>query len=823
MSKNKTFSSYAIVGILIIFAVSIPLLVMHYSTAPPFYWNIPQLIDAGCWTVGVLATSFLLNIKRFIYSRLVLITLLFVYLAVGVGILSTLATIYFITSSYLLGRLTLRLVSTEPMTVALFDRALLVGVGLYTCVFSVLIHFPINNQFSYLAVLGLPFIFLVAEDTRSKLLTTLHSNVARSFASLQQVPFQPIIAMILLIGYISRFCFFPSVGFDDNVLHLRMWAELTQYHFYSFDIEHQIWSVAPFAVDLLHSIISLASKSDARGALNIAILGLLLRAVWIISSRFLDKHFDKTLLLLLLCSTPILSTLLTTLQTELFLALLVAIGVKIILEEKTGDANTRLLAILAAASLCSATKLPGMVLGVTLVIAYAPLLSREKIHFKAGLRDYRIGVYAILIFALTFTATQSYIYSWIVSGNPLFPLYNEIFKSPYFSLLNFADPLYQKGFSIQSFWSVFYNTSTFYESSDFVAGFQYLYLLPIGLVALISNKTISTATKLTLLIPTIGFGIVMFSASQYWRYLFPVVPLASVIIGFLLYRSRNIAEESTNVTSLIRGVFIFFIATNIFFLPGIAWYFSIPAQLSYTKQGKAMVTETVAPSKSITTYLSKYAKNPSVLYDPSSSLGATLLGKPVYLNWYSPKQVDEYNQIQTKADISHLLERNNIEYVVWDSTQSAAQKNRKAMHEFLILHGQPIYQAGPIIAYKLSPGEVQYKPFFDIHSDAIAGVPATHSLTADITPKVIATITISDARSAKYDVAFECSDSSGSFIAQINWNVLPVYYKLIPCAKGRVNFQETLPIPEGATSGNVYITARDRQSVEVIDLSISLN
>lgn len=824
MSKNKTFSSYAITGILIIFSVSIPLLVIHYSTALPFYWNIPLLIDAACWTIGVLATSFLLNIKRFIYSRLILITLLLLYLAMGVGIFSTLATIYFITSSYLLGRLTLRLVSTEPLTVALFDHALLMGAGLYTCVFSVLIHFPINHQIIYLAILGMPFLCLAQEVTRSELLSSLQRSAVRSIASFQQTPFPSITVMVLFIGYISRFSFFPSVGFDDNVLHLRMWAELTQYHFYSFDIEHQIWSVAPFAIDLLHSIISIASNSDARGALNIAMLGLLLRAVWIISSSFLNKHFDKTLLLLLFCSTPILSTLLTSLQTELFLALLVTMGAKVILEEKKGDANTRSLAILAAASLCAATKLPGMVLGLTLVIAYVPLLLREKINFKSDIRTYRVGVYAALISILTFTALQSYIYSWVVSNNPLFPLYNEIFKSPYFALRNFADPLYQKGFSIQSFWSIFYKTSAFYESSNFVAGFQYLYLLPIGLIALLASKTISTRAKLTLTIPTLVFGVVMFSASQYWRYLFPVVPLASVIVGFLLYHTRAISGESTNASSFIRGVFIFFIATNIFFLPGITWYFSNPTQLSYTQQGKAIVTETIAPSKSITTYLSKHAKNPTVLYDPNASLGATLLGKPIYLNWYSPKQVDEYNQIKTKADIISLLERNNIEYVVWDSTQAAIQINRKEMLEFLTLHGQPIYQAGPLIAYKLSAGEVQYKPFFDIHNDALnTGATATNSLMADTTPKVIATIAISNARSAKYDVAFECSNSSGSFIAQINWNVFPVYYKLIPCVEGRVNFTETLPIPEGATSGNIYITTRDRQSVKVIDLSIGLN
>lgn len=825
MYKMIPPSSKLIICVLLVFALSIPALVAYYSPALPFHWNVPLLLDAACWALGVLAIAVILKTIGPGYSRQALLTLLFIYIVIGIGIASTLAVIYFIVSSYLLGLLALQRVSTGALAVALFDRALLVGVGFYVCVFSVLIHFPINYQIVYLAILVVPFLLLKKEETRTVVLNALRSNISSGITELQQVPFGMVVALVLLIGYVSRFSFFPSIGFDDNVLHLRMWTELTQYHFYSFDIEHQIWSVAPFAIDLLHSIISLASNSDARGALNIAMLGLLLRAVWMISSSFLDKRLDKALVLLLFCSTPILSTLLTSLQTELLLALMVTMGVKVLLEEEAGGANTRSLAILAAASLCAATKLPGMVLGFTLLVAYAPLLLREKINLKSDNKRRRLAFYILLMFVLAYAAVQSYIFSWLVSGNPLFPLYNEIFKSPYFAMRNFSDPLYQKGFSLQSFWSIFYNTSAYYESKNFVAGFQYLYLLPVGLIALIASKKTSTRIKLTLIVPTLGFGLIMFAASQYWRYLFPVVPLASVIVGFLLYRLDSVCEGAASGVWIIRSVFVFFIATNVFFFPGVTWYFSIPPQSFYTAQGKARVTEAVAPSKSLTAYLSKDAKNPTVLYDPSASLGATLLGKPIYTNWYSPKQRDEYDQIKSKADVLSLLEHNHIEYVVWDSTLLATRVNRNAMLQFLTLHGQPIYQAGPLIAYKISADEVRYKPFFDMRTQALLAPEATstHSLMADTAPKVIATIAISNARSAKYDVAFECSDSSGSFIAQINWNVMPVYYKLIPCVKGRVNFTETLPIPQGATSGDIYVTARDRKSVEVVDLSIGLN
>lgn len=822
MSKiAQSFPKLALAA-LVLLSLSIPYLVAHYAVAPPLYWNTSLLLDAALWTIGVIVLSALFKSVMPNRARQLLISVLLIYLAIGIGIASTLTTVYFIASSYLLGRLALHKVSTEDFSVALFDRALLVGLAIYICLFSALIHFPVNYQLSYLAILVVPFL-LISRTQRGTILNSLSSNAHAALTSLQTANYAIVVVLTLVIGYIARFSFFPSVGFDDNVLHLRLWTELTQFHFYSFDIEHQIWSVAPFAIDLLHTIISLASSSDARGALNIAMLVMLLRAIWIVSSSFLDRSIDKALVLLLFCSTPILSNLLTTLQTELFLALLATLGVKVLLEEKTSYSNSRSLAVLAAAALCAATKLPGMVLGFTFVAAYVPILLREKISFQQDPRAFRPALYILLLVILTATALQSYLYSWYVSGNPLFPLYNEIFKSPYFAIRNFSDPLYQKGFSFESFWSIFYNTSAYYESGDFVAGFQYLYLLPFGLLALIFNKSLKIPSKVSMILPTLGFGLAMFAASQYWRYLFPVVPLASVIVGALLYKTAN----SSRIFNLaMRCVFGFFIVTNLFFLPGVTWFFSSPAQIAYTSQGKLALTETIAPSKSLTAFISKDANNPSVLYDPNATLGATLLGKPIYVNWYAPKQREEYDEIKTQEDVLNLLERKKIDYVVWDSTLSVTKVNRNAMLGVLTTHGQPVSQAGPLIAYKMSKDEVAYKPFFNIHTQQAAIGSSTQtkqSLIADPTPRVIATIDIGSARSAKYNVTFQCTDASGSFIAQINWNVLPVYYKLIPCVKGQVNFTETLPIPQGATSGNIYITARDRENVKVVDLNIGLN
>ena len=820
--RNRSAELIAIIALLS--AISIPIMVSQYTLTLPLYWNKPLLIDAVRWATGVLALSIPLQLLKFKirYTHQILIATLLGYLTIGVGTLNSLATVYFLASSYLLGRIALRQIINEDVASTLFDRALLIGLALNTCIFTILTHYPVNNQFTYISILGLPLIALLHRNFRINVLTSFTAESKFSLSRLQQIPFWLLTFMVMVAGYVFRFAFFPTIGFDDNVLHLRLWAELSNTQQYSFNIENQIWSLAPFAVDLLHSIISIVSNSDARGAMNLAIAGLILRAVWALSSHLLTQHIDKALLLLLFCSTPILATLLTSLQTELVLAFLITSGIKILLEDGTVDPNSKSLALLAVAALCAAVKLPGMVLGVMLLVAYIPTLLSERPNLRTQQRKSSLAIYILLIIVLTFTALQPYIYSWYVSGNPLFPLYNEIFKSPFYAIRNFADPLYQKGFTFHSYWSTFYQTGSYYESENFVAGFQYLYFLPIALIALLVGAT-TKKIKIAIIVPTLGFGVIMFYASQYWRYLFPVVPLASVVIGYLLSKSSDLLTNNKIATWTTRAMFLVFIGINGYFLPGVTWYLTTPTQVSFTEKGKSKVTELVAPSKSVSNYLNTHSENPTVLFDPSATYGATLFGNPFYVTWYAPKQVRAFGNITSKADVAALIDNGKIDYVVWNSSISAEKRNRIAMQEFLTAYGQPVYQAGLIILYKLSKHELSYKPLFKLHSESATDQPENQAVSATTTPTVISTIKVTDSKSVKYDVTFECSNEVGSFIAQINWNISPPYYKLVPCSRNRTNFTETLPIPEGATSGDIYITARDRERVEIIDLNIGVN
>src|SRR3990167_666362 len=117
MPNIRSRSSELIAVIVLLSAISIPILVSQYALTLPIYWNKPLLIDAARWAIGVLVLATPLQLLKFRikYTHQVLIAALLGHLAIGVGTLNSLATVYFLLSSYLLGRIALRQVINEDV------------------------------------------------------------------------------------------------------------------------------------------------------------------------------------------------------------------------------------------------------------------------------------------------------------------------------------------------------------------------------------------------------------------------------------------------------------------------------------------------------------------------------------------------------------------------------------------------------------------------------------------------------------------------------------------------------------------------------------
>lgn len=785
----------------------------RYSTALPFYWSFSAVLDLAAWISGWLALAFALRRCAPLIARPLIVASLAGYLALGVGLDAALAAAAMFTSALLYGRGLLMLIFREDGGGPDWSSSTFVGLALLLAVLGLAIHAPINYRLVYCAALALPALVLLRRGHAATLRQELGSRLTAGASVLDGMPYWWLVVLLVLLAVNARYAFFPTVGYDDNAHHLRLWTELTLHQRYSFDVVTQVWEVAPLSVAGLHTIASLCAGTDARAALNLGLLLLLHTQVWSILTYFRLRPLDRMLLLLALASTPMLASLLGTLQAELFLATLMAGGTRLALQMRRAWASPDALALLAIAALCVATKLPGAFAGLLLICAAIVQAVRTPASVAPAATLRRPSLLVLAIGMLAIAALGTYVNAWLVTGNPVFPLYNGIFKSPYFEAVNFSDKRWISGFSLQSYWNVFFKTSSFNESKDFVAGFQFLFLPVIALLALTRE---SARRMLIVLIPLVGFGIVMFYMTQYWRYMFPVAPLATVLIGALL------SQDLPRQTPIIRAVILACVALNLYFLPGISWVFDRASpQQAYTAAGRDLIASRYNAPKQLTTYLNERYPGATVLYPASAPFGATLLGKPVYTNWYAPAHEADFAAARNPDAILAFLKQERIDFVVWSTFDTyPAGSAGWALREYLSRTAYPELRLDNYTLYRLTGKDLAYRRIFDLQKQT----DRASTIVDSEQPKLLATIQVDRATALRYWVSLRCDSPKGRMILALRWNTRgDAYYRLVPCDTAEFDFHEAMPVPVGVTHVELQLARQDTAQVVVTNMKIDSN
>jgi len=788
--------------LLLLLSLPAVLLGIHANTPQlPLYWRSEVLHDALWWSGGFLALGTACHLLRPGRAHQLMLAAAAVYLVKGTGWDICLATLLFFLASWCQGRATLLLLLPGAQ-VRIHSIPLIIGLLQQLALFGALIHLPVNTPLLYQALLALPLLLLLHRPQRRELAGCIADLLLSPQAELRRIPFPLYAVLLTLVTAVARYAFFPSISGDDNALHLRMWTELSWLQFYSFDFSSQIWAVAPFALDLMHAIVSLAAHADARGALNLGLLTLLLRQLWCVLAHWGLLPQDRLLLLALFVSTPLLGNLLVTLQTELLLALLASIGVRLLLDMDNGWYSARSLGLLACAALACATKLPGAVLGTLLLL---PLVWQvwplQQAQWQAQSVRNRL-LLPLWILAATFVALHSYAVAWHFTGNPLFPLYNGVFLSPYNDPVNFSDGRWLGGFSFSSYWSLFFTTSAHYESRDFVAGFQYLFLFPLGLVSLF--RWLPARQAWALLLPLLGYGLVMFYSTQYWRYLFPALPLATLAMAPLLR-----GELASWQRGVAQGTLLVCLLLNLWFYPGISYLMAVPPGAVQSAQAREQATHQWLPEKALSMELNTLATQTRTLFDPDRPFGAMLQGEPWYPMWYAPRRRDLASSIRSAAELKQTLQAEGITHVIWTmSNPPAPGKGEQLMLDHLRQHGLPLRASGEVVLYALAAMPLDYQ----LHWEGAGSLPL-ESPTLELAGK----------SALRLSGHFACSVDSSIIVADLSWNQDTATRRLLPCQDLDVDFSQAIPIPAGATQLVLKLFVNDGNPVVANELRMELH
>lgn len=411
-----------------------------------------------------------------------------------VGPLALLATLLLAAASIAVGDLLL----PRPLPARL-AIASAVGLAAIAGLLGWVLPLSVHRWYVYLPMLAVPVVW------RWRSLQALTIDGAHHWRDAIAMAPRPAALAVLVLGLASTACWLPTMQSDDIAYHLSLPAQLLVDGSYQLDPTHQVWALAPWLGDVLQGIVQVLAGGEARGALNGWWLLLSAGGLWACSTGLMVSGPGRWWTLTLFASLPALPMLAGGMTTELpaiaFLAALAAL----IVNRASG-------ALWAGALLC------GALLGLKLSHAAAalPIVFYAAWRWRASLPWKRLPLAALLVAVV---GISSYSFATYIAGNPVLPLLNAVFRSPYFALRNFDDDRWHAGFGPDLPWLITFDTDRYHEAYDGGFGFVLIALGGAWIIALLRRETRAYALMATLVLAIPLLPI------QFARYGFPGMAL----------------------------------------------------------------------------------------------------------------------------------------------------------------------------------------------------------------------------------------------------------------------------------------------------------
>lgn len=384
--------------------------------------------------------------------------------------------------------------------------ALLVGLAVFAALVGWLLPFPIHRRWAYLLVA----VLVVA--WRARALATLLRDGATSLR--QGALRQPAWAILVIVAttVASLGLWLPSLNYDDNAVHLILQAQLLADGYYRLDVQSQSWAVAPWANNVLHAVAAMLAGHEARAAVAAIWLLLGIDGARRLASALGAPPRVALAAAAVFAAQPFAGYFTTTMQVD--------------------GASAAILLHLSAVAAVPAARRPGpLAIGAigglllalkTVNLLFAlPLLLWLGWSSAPGLRlRWTLRMLAMLLPV----AASSYGYAVLVTGNPLFPFFNAVFRSPYYPLENLRDLKWMAGVTWRAPWDLLFRSDLYGQYYPGAAGIAVLATLPALLLAAARKPAVRWLAALALLV-----AVVLFWQMQYLRYLFPACAVLVVL------------------------------------------------------------------------------------------------------------------------------------------------------------------------------------------------------------------------------------------------------------------------------------------------------
>ncbi|HEX7342236.1 MAG TPA: hypothetical protein VF269_08175 [Rhodanobacteraceae bacterium] len=589
--------------------------------------------------------------------------------------------------------------------------SMVTGLSIIAGVDGWLLPFPVHFRWVYLLV------FLVIAGWRWRALVTMLRPLPGLWSTaVAEVSGSAALAVLMVVAA-STWAWLPTTMSDDLAYHLALPSQLAQLGYYQMNVGSNVWALAPWATDVLQGIAQVVAGRPSRGAVDMLWLGLSCVLTWQLCRKLSLPAAMRWLAVALLASLPLTMTLLHSMQTEgPTVAVMLALAV-LVASQTRRDVRTLLVAGL----------LFGMLLAIKVSnVWFAGPLGLWLLWCSRGRWSWR-GVVLACVAGLV-VAGSSYVYAWVLTGNPVLPVFNGFFHSPWYPPSNFHDPRWDTGLHWNIVWGLVFHRHVYGES---------LALGPAVLLALAGCFVLALAQPRARALALVGLLCLLLPLSQiqYWRYAYPslalLVPamLCGVPVSLAGVRQRWCIGAALWLLVLVAVVFD----------GSSAWQVKTGALGRRIVSGKAGVVAHYVPVLvALNAIDARYGDSARVLVLlPKAPYATTLAGRAFVVNWYDPQlsaMADKARAATGPEAWLALFDDSGVNIVV----TRAGQLDGALMQALLARHGQRVFDRGGVAAWRLPAmrggsvvhsGSSGWTVRFDT-SDAPAGFTLGHARVA---------------------------------------------------------------------------------------------
>lgn len=512
----------------------------------------------------------------------------------------------------------------------------LAGLGLLAALVGWTLPFPVHRAPVWAMVLG-SLVLARAAHVRHDL-----EVVASDIGGAMRAAPRAAAAWAVVLALAAAPAWLPVGNADDLAYHINFGNEFLRYGHGRLDVGTQAWALAPWSSDLPHALVTLLAGREGPGPLNALLLMLAGLMIHVLARGLGLTPGRAWLASMLYLSLPLTSFLAGSLQTETLTAPAL-VGLALAISGPVESRAGRLSLIAVLAGLCMGAKISNALLLLPIAIWLGIAWARNF--------PWRALPVAILLGVVA--GGSSYAYATLLTGNPVLPMLNGIFRTPWFPPENFVDPTWQTGVSARAFWALYFNTDRYFEGQPGAAGVALVALLGGVLTGLADRRV-----RAVLLVGLAGMLLVFFQV-QYLRYFHPAMALlVPAATAALLGHGRRWGWREALIGAIV--------PLQIALAPTTSWMFTGGALRALVTQGPHAVSTQFVPERAITARLRARAEpTDRVLFvDRARSHGAELPGQSVGSAWFTPIMARTNDGTNTVAMWEKLVERAGANHVL---------------------------------------------------------------------------------------------------------------------------------------------------------------